>query len=175
MVKTDIWQSEWLTSQLYLKKERGFYLIHIFISLLWIDESVGKFALPNQMLLLPLPNFPPKFSRLFKWPNKKVGSKIKFLFQLDYDFNNQTLNVTVIQCSELPALDMGGTSDPYVKVNNLHFYSFYNLRSWDGLFYLGLLDARQEKKVWNQGAPKNFESIFQWNFCLQKCKFYSNK
>ena len=37
-------------------------------------------------------------------------------FQLEYDFNTQTLNVTAVQCSELPALDMGGTSDPYVKV-----------------------------------------------------------
>ena len=40
----------------------------------------------------------------------------KNFFQLEYDFNNQTLNVTAIQCSELPALDMGGTSDPYIKV-----------------------------------------------------------
>ena len=39
-----------------------------------------------------------------------------FFFQLEYDFNTQTLNVTAVQCSELPALDMGGTSDPYVKV-----------------------------------------------------------
>ena len=41
--------------------------------------------------------------------------------QLEYDFNNQTLNVTAIQCSELPALDMGGTSDPYIKVSNAFF------------------------------------------------------
>ncbi|XP_059097524.1 synaptotagmin 1-like isoform X4 [Tigriopus californicus] len=40
----------------------------------------------------------------------------KLQYKLEYDFNTQTLNVTVIQCSELPALDMGGTSDPYVKV-----------------------------------------------------------
>ena len=39
-----------------------------------------------------------------------------YFLQLEYDFNNQTLNVTAIQCSELPALDMGGTSDPYIKV-----------------------------------------------------------
>ena len=53
--------------------------------------------------------------------------------QLEYDFNSQTLNVTVIQCSELPALDMGGTSDPYVKVNTislefahiLHTHAYY--------------------------------------------------
>lgn len=35
---------------------------------------------------------------------------------MEYDFNNNSLNVTVIQAEELPALDMGGTSDPYVKV-----------------------------------------------------------
>lgn len=36
--------------------------------------------------------------------------------QLEYDFNSNSLSVTVMQCEELPALDMGGTSDPYVKV-----------------------------------------------------------
>jgi synaptotagmin-1 len=35
---------------------------------------------------------------------------------LEYDFNNNSLQVTVIKAEELPALDMGGTSDPYVKV-----------------------------------------------------------
>lgn len=38
------------------------------------------------------------------------------LFQLEYDFNSNSLAVTVLQAEELPALDMGGTSDPYVKV-----------------------------------------------------------
>ena len=42
------------------------------------------------------------------------------MLQLEYDFNAQSLNVTAIQCTELPALDLGGTSDPYVKVK----YSF---------------------------------------------------
>jgi synaptotagmin-1 len=37
-------------------------------------------------------------------------------FQLEYDFNSNSLAVTVIKAEELPALDMGGTSDPYVKV-----------------------------------------------------------
>nr|ALS04702.1 putative synaptotagmin I [Pseudodiaptomus poplesia] len=40
----------------------------------------------------------------------------KLQYKLDYDFNSQSLNVTVIQCTELPALDMGGTSDPYIKI-----------------------------------------------------------
>ena len=43
--------------------------------------------------------------RIFFFPN-----------QLEYDFNSNSLSVTVIQAEELPALDMGGTSDPYVKV-----------------------------------------------------------
>ncbi|XP_011163190.1 synaptotagmin 1 isoform X2 [Solenopsis invicta] len=37
-------------------------------------------------------------------------------YKLEYDFNSNSLSVTVIQAEELPALDMGGTSDPYVKV-----------------------------------------------------------
>lgn len=37
-------------------------------------------------------------------------------FQLEYDFNQNSFSVTVIQAEDLPALDMGGTSDPYVKV-----------------------------------------------------------
>ena len=44
---------------------------------------------------------------------------INFYFQLEYDFNSDSLSVTVAQCEELPALDMGGTSDPYVKVSRL--------------------------------------------------------
>jgi len=40
----------------------------------------------------------------------------KLQYKLEYDFNAQSLNVTTIQCTELPALDLGGTSDPYVKV-----------------------------------------------------------
>lgn len=44
------------------------------------------------------------------------SNKDKSLFQLEYDFNSNSLSVTVIQAEELPALDMGGTSDPYVKV-----------------------------------------------------------
>lgn len=44
---------------------------------------------------------------------------ISFLFsfsKMEYDFNANSLSVTVIQAEDLPALDMGGTSDPYVKV-----------------------------------------------------------
>ena len=47
---------------------------------------------------------------------------LTYISQLEYDFNTNSLSVTVIQCEELPALDMGGTSDPYVKVKLLSFY-----------------------------------------------------
>lgn len=40
----------------------------------------------------------------------------KLQYKLEYDFNQNSLSVTVIQAEDLPALDMGGTSDPYVKV-----------------------------------------------------------
>ncbi|KAG8137913.1 hypothetical protein E2320_003852, partial [Naja naja] len=44
---------------------------------------------------------------------EKLG---KIQYSLDYDFQNNQLLVGIIQAAELPALDMGGTSDPYVKV-----------------------------------------------------------
>lgn len=49
--------------------------------------------------------------------SKKSEEKLgRLQFKLEYDFNSNSLSVSVIQCEELPALDMGGTSDPYVKV-----------------------------------------------------------
>uniref|UniRef100_A0A8D0L5E5 Synaptotagmin n=1 Tax=Sphenodon punctatus TaxID=8508 RepID=A0A8D0L5E5_SPHPU len=45
--------------------------------------------------------------------DEKLG---KIQYSLDYDFQNNQLLVGIIQAAELPALDMGGTSDPYVKV-----------------------------------------------------------
>jgi len=46
----------------------------------------------------------------------EVANLGKFEFSLDYDFQKQELTVGVLQATELPAMDMGGTSDPYVKV-----------------------------------------------------------
>lgn len=50
--------------------------------------------------------------------NILIGKRWRFsrLLQMEYDFQGNTLSVTVIQAEDLPALDMGGTSDPYVKV-----------------------------------------------------------
>ncbi|KAK7601467.1 hypothetical protein V9T40_008908 [Parthenolecanium corni] len=48
---------------------------------------------------------------------KKEEIKLgKLQYKMEYDFNANSLSVTVLQAEELPALDMGGTSDPYVKV-----------------------------------------------------------
>jgi synaptotagmin-1 len=48
-----------------------------------------------------------------KEENQSLG---KLEFSMDYDFQKQELTVGVLQANELPAMDMGGTSDPYVKV-----------------------------------------------------------
>ncbi|KAI6225220.1 C2 calcium-dependent membrane targeting domain containing protein [Aphelenchoides fujianensis] len=37
-------------------------------------------------------------------------------YKLDYDFEKNALTVVVIGAEQLPAMDLGGTSDPYVKV-----------------------------------------------------------
>ena len=42
-------------------------------------------------------------------------------YELKYDFNTQTLVVKVVQATDLPAMDMGGVSDPYVKVSEQPF------------------------------------------------------
>uniref|UniRef100_A0A8C5R0S7 Synaptotagmin 5 n=1 Tax=Leptobrachium leishanense TaxID=445787 RepID=A0A8C5R0S7_9ANUR len=46
-------------------------------------------------------------------PREKLG---KLQYSLDYDFQTGQLVVGIIQAADLPALDIGGTSDPYVKV-----------------------------------------------------------
>ncbi|KAM3723539.1 Synaptotagmin [Dirofilaria immitis] len=37
-------------------------------------------------------------------------------YKLDYDFGSNKLAVTIFECSELPAMDRNGMSDPYVKL-----------------------------------------------------------
>lgn len=37
-------------------------------------------------------------------------------YSLDYDFDKNALTVTIVQAEDLPAMDLGGTSDPYVKL-----------------------------------------------------------
>ncbi|MBN3324124.1 SYT2 protein, partial [Atractosteus spatula] len=44
---------------------------------------------------------------------EKLG---KLQYSLDYDFQDNKLTVGIIQAADLISMDMGGTSDPYVKV-----------------------------------------------------------
>ncbi|KAL7073603.1 hypothetical protein ACQ4LE_006933 [Meloidogyne hapla] len=37
-------------------------------------------------------------------------------YKIDYDFDKSNLNITVLSAENLPAMDLGGTSDPYVKL-----------------------------------------------------------
>ena len=39
-----------------------------------------------------------------------------FIFQVEYDFTAGILTVHIVKCEDLPAMDIGGTSDPYVKI-----------------------------------------------------------
>lgn len=39
----------------------------------------------------------------------------KLELSIDYDFTKQELTIGVLQATDLPAMDIGGTSDPYVK------------------------------------------------------------
>uniref|UniRef100_A0A8R1TZ75 C2 domain-containing protein n=1 Tax=Onchocerca volvulus TaxID=6282 RepID=A0A8R1TZ75_ONCVO len=71
-----------------------------------------------------IPNDPvPSISHeTFIQPN--VSSKIpddspsfgKIHYKLDYDFGSNNLAVTIFECSDLPAMDRNGMSDPYVKL-----------------------------------------------------------
>ncbi|CAB0030239.1 unnamed protein product [Trichogramma brassicae] len=49
-------------------------------------------------------------------PTENVG---QIHFSLEYDFQNTTLILRIIQGKELPAKDLSGTSDPYVRVTLL--------------------------------------------------------
>ncbi|KAG5899658.1 hypothetical protein JTB14_036029 [Gonioctena quinquepunctata] len=49
-------------------------------------------------------------------PSENVG---QIHFSLEYDFQNTTLILKIIQGKDLPAKDLSGTSDPYVRVTLL--------------------------------------------------------
>uniref|UniRef100_A0AC35TP91 C2 domain-containing protein n=1 Tax=Rhabditophanes sp. KR3021 TaxID=114890 RepID=A0AC35TP91_9BILA len=40
----------------------------------------------------------------------------RLTYKLDYDFDKNALTVSIISAEQLPAMDLGGTSDPYVKL-----------------------------------------------------------
>ncbi len=42
--------------------------------------------------------------------------RLSFYLQVEYDFTSGILTVHIFKCENLPAMDIGGTSDPYVKI-----------------------------------------------------------
>ena len=53
------------------------------------------------------------------FPSPKPISQCRVTFsslQVEYDFAGSILHVTIVKCEDLAAMDIGGTSDPYVKV-----------------------------------------------------------
>jgi len=74
------------------------------------EKKLGRLQFKVQLLSNNISIYPTFF--LIVWHGKKTI----YVLQMEYDFQGNTLSVTVIQAEDLPALDMGGTSDPYVKV-----------------------------------------------------------
>ena len=80
--------------------------------------------------------------------------------QVEYDFTGSILHVTIVKCEDLAAMDIGGTSDPYVKLYllpdrkrkqvrvcvQLHKETV-SLRSW----FMGIMASL----AGNEGAPQN--------------------
>ena len=48
-------------------------------------------------------------------------------FSLSYDFGSQTLLVKIVKADNIPAMDIGGTSDPFVKVSKTPTYLRLNV------------------------------------------------
>ena len=80
---------------------------------------------------------------------------IKFyhmLYQVEYDFQNSILMVSIIQGKDLMAMDLGGTSDPYVKI--------YLLPREKHL-------KKQETKVHRKTLDPVFNETFKYEVTLQ--------
>lgn len=75
----------------------------------------------------------------------------KLEFSIDYDFQKQELTVGVLQATELPAMDMGGTSDPYVKV---------------------YIMPEKKKKFETKVHRKTLNPVFNETFIFKVKKFY---
>ena len=58
---------------------------------------------------------------------------MNLFLQIEYDFTAGLLQVEIIQCRDLVAMDMGGTSDPYVKIyllpGTINFFRMESLRA----------------------------------------------
>ena len=71
-------------------------------------------------------------------------------FKLDYNFEKGDLKVTVVQANELPAMDLGGTSDPYVKL---------------------YLEPDKKKKFTTKKYKKTLNPVFNETFTFNKVPY----
>ena len=77
---------------------------------------------------------------------------------LDYDFKESKLSVHVIQAADLAAMDLGGTSDPYVKV-----------------YLLPDRKKKHETKVHRKTLNPTFDEKFIFNGTWQKFESFKPK
>lgn len=54
--------------------------------------------------------------KLFNAGNQKIKYYGKLSYRMCYNFNESILSVTILRAEKLPAMDLNGYSDPYVKV-----------------------------------------------------------
>ncbi|VDO20735.1 unnamed protein product [Brugia timori] len=110
---------------------------------------------PNEVIfpiIIAPESVSPKTTSINKKKEEKKEKKFlgRLSYKLDYDFDRNSLTVTVIQADGLPAMDLGGTSDPYVK-----------------LFLL----PDKKKKYQTRVQKKSLNPVFNENFMFKKlCK-----
>ena len=68
---------------------------------------------------------------------------------MEYDFTSGILTVHIVKCEDLPAMDIGGTSDPYVK-----------------LYLLPERKRKYETKVHRKTLNPVFNESFKFEVCL---------
>ena len=83
-------------------------------------------------------------------------------FTLSYDFGSQTLLVKIIKADGLPAMDIGGTSDPFVKVSSQPAVILNELAS------VGMFAARQKEQAWDESKTENAKPYLEWDARLSK-------
>ncbi|VDK64277.1 unnamed protein product [Anisakis simplex] len=91
----------------------------------------------------------------------------RLCYSLEYDFDKNALTVTIISASDLPAMDLGGTSDPYVKVFLLpdkkkKFQTKVQRKSLNPVFN----ESFVFKVHFNRILPKSVISFVDWKIVL---------
>ena len=90
--------------------------------------------------------------------------------QVEYDFTGSILHVTIVKCEDLAAMDIGGTSDPYVKVyllpdrkrKQVQYVCVYNCTKRLCHFEVGSWHPLQETKVHRKTLNPVFNETFKF-------------